>query len=158
MPSRARDRLPPSKRQYVRQPLPGFIEFQHPKLVTAPPSGPRWLHEIKFDGYRFQARVETGGVTLYTRRGNDWTDKFPELSADLSELRDCILDGELCFLDAKGQPTFSGLRAAIGKGATAELVFFAFDILWRPSKVRRAGGPGPAANLPGSARRRWSPA
>jgi bifunctional non-homologous end joining protein LigD len=100
-------------------------------VVAEPPSGPAWLHEIKFDGYRFQAHVESGGATLYTRRGLDWTDKLPELANDLSALPDCILDGELCVLDANGQPTFSGLRAAIGKGETEDLVFFAFDILWR---------------------------
>ena len=124
-------RLPPSKRQYVAQPLPAFLDFQHPKLVAEPPSGARWLHEIKFDGYRFQARVETGDVTLFTRRGFDWTAKLPELAADLSGLRDCILDGEVCHLDAQGRPTFSGLRSAMGKGQTASLVFFCFDILWR---------------------------
>lgn len=107
------------------------MEFQHPTLVSEPPSGPTWLHEIKFDGYRFQAREETGGVTLFTRRGFDWTEKLPELSAELSTLRDCILDGEVCFLDAAGQPRFSGLRSAIGRGATAGLVLFCFDILWR---------------------------
>lgn len=131
MPIRARDTLPRSKRQYVAQPLPGFVEFQHPQLVAEPPSGERWIHEIKFDGYRFQARVESGGVTLFTRRGHDWTDKLPELAADLSELRDCILDGEVCYLDAQGKPTFSGLRSAMGKGQTGGLVFYVFDILWR---------------------------
>jgi bifunctional non-homologous end joining protein LigD len=115
----------------VRQPLPGFVEFQHPQLVAEPPSGAHWLHEIKFDGYRFQARIESGGVTLFTRRGHDWTDKLPELAADLSDLRDGILDGELCYLDPTGKPTFSGLRSAMGKGQTAGLVFYAFDILWR---------------------------
>ena len=45
-----------SRRQYVAPPMPGFIEFQHPKLVAKPPSGPAWLHEIKFDGYRLQIR------------------------------------------------------------------------------------------------------
>jgi ATP-dependent DNA ligase len=46
----ATSRLPPSKRQYVPQPMPGFVEFLHPKVVAEPPSGPAWLHEIKFDG------------------------------------------------------------------------------------------------------------
>jgi bifunctional non-homologous end joining protein LigD len=122
---------PPSQRQYVPQPLPGFLEFQHPRLVREPPAGPRWLHEIKFDGYRMQARIEAGGVTIYTRRGHDWTERFPQLAADLSACRDCILDGELCHLGPDGQPTFSGLRAAIGRGDTDRLVFFVFDILWR---------------------------
>ena len=130
-PRSERAKSPPSQRQYVRQSMPGFLEFQHPRLVSETPAGPQWLHEIKFDGYRMQARVESGDVRMYTRRGFDWTDKFPELTADLSDCRDCILDGELCDFDAGGQPTFSGLRAAIGRGETDALVFFVFDILWR---------------------------
>ena len=78
-----------------------------------------------------QARIEAGEVTLFTRRGFDWTSKLPELAAELSVCGDCILDGELCFIGPDGQPTFSGLRAAIGRGKTEALVFFAFDILWR---------------------------
>ncbi|HEY8573241.1 non-homologous end-joining DNA ligase [Phenylobacterium sp.] len=124
-------RLPPSKRQYVAQPVPGFVEFQHPKLVAEPPAGAAWLHELKLDGYRIQVRVARGRATVFTRRGHDWTTKLPELAEDAAELPDCILDGELCFLDANGKPTFSGLRAAIGRGQTAGLVYFAFDLLWR---------------------------
>ncbi|CAN7634802.1 non-homologous end-joining DNA ligase [Phenylobacterium sp. LjRoot219] len=124
-------RRPSSQRQYVRQPMPGFLEFQHAQLVREPPSGEAWIHEIKFDGYRLQARIEAGAVTLFTRRGFHWTQKLPRLAAELSACPDCILDGELCFIGADGQPTFSGLRAAIGRGDTDKLVFFAFDILWR---------------------------
>lgn len=131
MPSRVRDKLPPSRRQYVPQPVPEFLEFQHPKLVAQPPAGPHWLHEVKLDGYRLQIRVERGRPTIYTRRGLDWTDQLPELAADAAALPDCILDGELCFLDPRGRPTFSGLRSAIGRKKTAPLVFFAFDLLWR---------------------------
>lgn len=111
--------------------MPGFLELQHPQLVREPPSGAAWIHEIKFDGYRMQARIEAGEVTLFTRRGFDWTLKLPQLAAELSVCSDCILDGELCFIGPDGQPTFSGLRAAIGRGETTDLVFFAFDILWR---------------------------
>jgi bifunctional non-homologous end joining protein LigD len=138
VPPRERDRLPPSRRQYVPQPMPDFLEFQHPKLVSAPPAGRQWLHEVKFDGYRLQVRVEKGRTTIRTRRGFDWTDKLPELAEDAEVLADCILDGELCFLDARGQPTFSGLRAAIGRKQTAPLVFFAFDALWRGQDDLRA--------------------
>jgi bifunctional non-homologous end joining protein LigD len=131
VPSRQRDRLPPSQRQYVPQPIPEFVEFQHPKLVAAPPVGAHWLHEVKLDGYRLQVRVERGRAAVRTRRGFDWTDKLPHLAEAASQLPDCILDGELCLLDERGQPTFSGLRAAIGGRKTAPLVFFAFDVLWR---------------------------
>jgi bifunctional non-homologous end joining protein LigD len=138
LPARARDRLPRSKRQYVAQPLPGFLDLVHPRTVAEPPSGPHWLHEIKFDGYRFQARVEAGQVTLFTRRGLDWTHQLPELAAELSALPDVILDGEVCFLDQQGRPRFSGLRSAMGRSDTAGLVFFAFDLLWRGQDDLRA--------------------
>src|SRR4051812_20454091 len=98
----------------------GFQSFQHPRLVAKPPTGQAWIHEIKFDGYRLQIRVEKGRPRIFTRNGNDWTDKFPELAADAGQLSDCILDGELCALDAGGMPTFSGLRASISPGKTAD--------------------------------------
>lgn len=132
MPAGPRDALPPSKRQYVAQPMPRFVDFQHARLVAEPPSGAAWLHEIKFDGYRMQLRVERGEAQVFTRNGHDWTHQLPELVEDAAELGfDGILDGELCLLDAAGRPTFSGLRAAIGRRRTAPLVFFAFDVLWR---------------------------
>jgi len=136
MPARAtqdRDTLPPSKRQYVAQPMPDFLAFQHPRLVDRPPPGAQWLHEAKLDGYRLQLRIERGAARVLTRRGHDWTDQLPELAEDAAELGfDGILDGELCYIaPASGRPRFSGLRAAIGRGDTAGLVFFAFDVLWR---------------------------
>jgi bifunctional non-homologous end joining protein LigD len=123
-------RRAPSQRQYVVQAPPEFVDFQHPKLVHQPPSTDRWLHEIKFDGYRLQVRVASGKVTVWTRNGHDWTAKFPEIVADVAALPDCILDGELCAIDAKGMPSFSKLRAAISPGKTGALVLFVFDLLW----------------------------
>jgi bifunctional non-homologous end joining protein LigD len=127
-----------SRRQYVDPIMPPFVEFQHPKLVAQPPTGGHWLHEIKFDGYRLQVRVQGGVVQIHTRNGHDWTAKFPELAADAGRLVDCILDGELCALDERGQPNFSALRAAISPGKTADLVFFAFDALWAPREDLRS--------------------
>lgn len=124
-------RRPPSQRQYVRQPMPGFLPFQHPRLVAEPPSGPAWLHEIKFDGYRVQIHVEAGRPTIFTRNGHDWTARLPELSADAATLPDCILDAELCAIGPDGQPNFGALRASLSPGRTADLVLFVFDILWR---------------------------
>ena len=57
-------------------PLPGFVEPMLATLTKAPPTGERWLHEIKFDGYRLQAHIEHGKVALWTRGGLDWTKKF----------------------------------------------------------------------------------
>lgn len=112
-----------------RQPT-DFQPLQHPRLVAKPPDGGQWVHEIKFDGYRVQVHVRAGAVTIFTRNGHDWTDKFPELAQDFAELPDCILDGELCAIDAEGHPSFSKLRAAISPGKTGALVVFVFDILW----------------------------
>jgi bifunctional non-homologous end joining protein LigD len=128
---RASARRPASQRQYVPQPLPDFLDFQHPRLAPQPPEGEQWIHEIKFDGYRLQLRVVGGAVTIRTRNGHDWSDRFPEIAATAGELPDCILDGELVTLNLKGQPDFSDLRASISPGRTGRLVLFVFDILWR---------------------------
>ena len=49
-------------------------------LVKAAPDGPGWLHEIKLDGYRMHALIDAGRVNIITRRGNDWTDKYPTIA------------------------------------------------------------------------------
>lgn len=112
-----------------RQPTE-FQLLQHPRLVAKPPDGAQWVHEIKFDGYRVQIHVRAGAVTIFTRNGHDWTAKFPELVQDFGELPDCILDGELCAINADGQPDFSKLRASISPGKAGRLVVFVFDVLW----------------------------
>ena len=61
--------------------LPSWIKPQLTKLVEAPPEGPGWLHEIKFDGYRMHALLDRGAVRLLTRTGLDWTHKYPASAA-----------------------------------------------------------------------------
>lgn len=134
---RASSELPPSQRQYVKPRMPGFVDFEHPQLVVVPPSGLEWLHEAKFDGYRLQMHVGGGRATIYTRKGNDWTDRFPELAEDLAAFPDCIIDGELTALDEQGQPDFSSLRASISPGRTGALVVFVFDLLWKDNEDLR---------------------
>ena len=70
-------------------------------------------HEIKFDGYRVQLRVEDGEATLKTRKGLDWTDKFQAIAKEGSALPDVLVDGEIVALDHNGAPDFSTLQAAI---------------------------------------------
>ncbi|MGB3042125.1 MAG: DNA ligase D [Xanthobacteraceae bacterium] len=108
-------------------------EFIGPQLCTArerPPSGTGWGHEIKFDGYRIQLRVADGEVSLRTRKGLDWTGKFPAIAVTAKELPDCIIDGEVVALDEKGAPDFAGLQAALSDDDTDQLIFFAFDLLF----------------------------
>ena len=109
--------------------LPDFIEPQLCKSLDRPPAGPGWAHEIKFDGYRVQLRVEDGRAVLRTRKGLDWTEKFAAIAEAAADLPDSILDGEVVALDAAGQPDFAGLQAALSDGETGDLIFFAFDLL-----------------------------
>jgi bifunctional non-homologous end joining protein LigD len=110
--------------------LPGFVPPQFAKSVDRPPQGAGWGHEIKFDGYRLQLRVEKGAARILTRSGLDWTDKFREIAADAAALPDGIYDGEACALDRNGSPDFPALQAALSDGRTAGLVYFAFDALF----------------------------
>ncbi len=106
----------------------GFVPPMLCRLVEAPPQGEGWLHEIKLDGYRIEAIVAGGTARLLTRNGHDWTTRFPETTAALSALPDCVLDGELVATDAEGNPDFAALQSAIERGATADLVYWAFDL------------------------------
>jgi bifunctional non-homologous end joining protein LigD len=110
--------------------LPHFVEPQLCKLVDQPPSGANWVHEVKFDGYRMQLHVEDGKAKLFTRKGLDWTAKFPAIAKVAAKLPDCIMDGEICALDHHGAPDFAGLQAALSDGKTEPLIFFAFDLLF----------------------------
>jgi bifunctional non-homologous end joining protein LigD len=110
--------------------LPGFVPPELAKSVDRPPPGAGWGHEIKFDGYRLQLRVEKGKATLKTRKGLDWTAKFKEIAAAAQGLPDCIIDGEACALDSDGAPDFPALQAALSDGDTGDLVFFVFDLMF----------------------------
>ena len=110
--------------------MPPFIAPQLCTSVDRPPGGNDWVHEIKFDGYRIQMRVEDGKVSLKTRKGLDWTVKFGAIATAARALPDCIIDGEIVALDHQGSPDFAGLQAALSDGKTDDLIFFAFDLLF----------------------------
>jgi bifunctional non-homologous end joining protein LigD len=110
--------------------LPEFIAPQLCETLTRPPSSKGWIHEIKFDGYRIQMRITDGDVTLKTRKGLDWTAKWPAIARSASVLPDCIIDGEICALDQNGAPDFAALQAALSEGKTDDLVYFGFDLLF----------------------------
>ena len=110
--------------------LPDFVEPQLTKLVDRPPVGEGWAHEIKFDGYRMQLRVEDGKTTLRSRKGLDWTHRFPEIAQDGRKLPDGLYDGEIVALDEEQRPDFAGLQAALSDEKTGGLIFFLFDTLF----------------------------
>ncbi len=111
--------------------LPDWIEPELATLVADAPEGGQWLHEIKFDGYRALARLETGRVTLLTRRGNDWTGKFRSVAAALKELpvNQALLDGEIVILQENGASSFEALQQAIGAGDDSRMLYYVFDLL-----------------------------
>jgi bifunctional non-homologous end joining protein LigD len=110
--------------------MPTFVAFELCTPVERPPKGEGWCHEIKFDGYRVQLRIAQGAVSLRTRKGLDWTDKFGAIAKEAKSLRDAMIDGEIVALGDGGTPDFSALQTAIADGKTDGLIFYAFDLLF----------------------------
>jgi bifunctional non-homologous end joining protein LigD len=99
--------------------------------------GDDWLFEIKYDGYRLLACKAGPEVRLYTRRSNDWTDRFRPVADAVARItaRECVIDGEACVVDEKGRPSFGALQewlasASAGKVDASSIVFAVFDLLW----------------------------
>lgn len=110
--------------------MPDFIEPQLCKSVERPPPGSGWGHEVKFDGYRLQVRVEGARAVIRTRKGLDWTGRFGGVAKAAAGLPDCVLDGEAVALDHDGKPNFPALQSALADGRGEVLIYFAFDLLF----------------------------
>lgn len=112
-------------------PLPAFVPPCLATLADAPPAGSAWVHEIKFDGYRLQARISGGAVQLLTRTGLDWTARFPSLAKALKRLKvkSALIDGEAVVENERGVTSFVKLVEALEAGRFDEMVFVAFDLL-----------------------------
>ena len=136
--------------------LPSFVEPSLATLVSKAPAGSRWLHEIKFDGYRLQARIEAGRVKLLTRSGLDWTAKFgKDIAAAFKALPvgTALIDGEVVVENQNGASDFSLLQADLSEGRVDRFVYYAFDLMYldgydlraTPLVMRKAGS-GAAAH------------
>lgn len=137
-PSRAAKAEPERKTRPVRKTnaaadtLPRFVDPCLATLRDKPPAGENWLHEVKFDGYRLQARIEGGKAALLTRSGLDWTDRFGKALAEALAALPCenaLIDGEVVALGESGVSSFGALQEALSEGSMEHLVFFAFDLL-----------------------------
>ena len=107
--------------------------------MDRPPPGGGWGHEIKFDGYRLQLRVEDGKATLQTRKGLDWTAKFTAIAAGRPRpCRTASSTARPARSTSNGAPDFAALQAALSDGKTDDLVFFVFDLLFADGEDLRA--------------------
>ena len=116
--------------------LPGYRKPQLATLVDEVPTGNRWMHEIKFDGYRALVAAKGAQVRVYTRNGKDWTDKFGPLVEAIAalDLPSCLIDGEIVAYDRQGNPDFSSLQKVLKRGSARktkddQLALYAFDLL-----------------------------
>jgi len=110
---------------------PAFIEPMKAKLMDQPPASGNWLFEIKFDGFRAEARKIDSTVTLLSRNEKDFAQKFPEVVEAVSKLdvQDAIIDGEIVALDAKGVSSFQLLQAYELGEKRPPIYFYTFDLL-----------------------------
>jgi bifunctional non-homologous end joining protein LigD len=112
--------------------LPAFVEPSLAAPTDRAPSGNRWIHEIKFDGYRSQARIDGKEVKILTRKGLDWSKRFTAIAKTLSKLRlaSALLDGEIVVEDTAGRSSFASLQSDLQEGRQDRLVYYVFDILY----------------------------
>lgn len=110
---------------------PGFIEPALATSVGKVPSGTRWIHEIKFDGYRVQVHIKDAAIKVFTRRGNDWTKRFRKIANDAWHVNagSAIIDGEVVVPGENGTTDFSVLQNEL-KGRSTKIVLVAFDLLY----------------------------
>ena len=114
-----------------RAALPDFIPPELATLADKAPDGERWLHEMKFDGYRTAGHVRSGRVRMLTRKGLDWTARFHPITDALAGLKvlNAYVDGEIAVVGEDGVTSFAELQAVLSDGPASRLVYYAFDLL-----------------------------
>jgi len=112
-------------------PFPGYVESCDPTLREHPPKGD-WLYEIKADGFRIEALIDRGAVSLHSRTKVDWTERSSGIAEALKELpvRQAIIDGEAIVLGKTGLPDFQALLRKNSISDAGRLQYWAFDLLY----------------------------
>ena len=131
MPAAARRSADPVAASHRRSGLPDFVPPSLATLHSVPPDGAEWIHEIKFDGYRIEARLDRGKVRLLTRKQLDWTHRFERIAKAVAALpaETALLDGELVVESENGASSFSLLQADLKDGREDRFVYWIFDLL-----------------------------
>src|SRR5665213_753163 len=129
---KARDiTLNPVFESLPKESQPIFLKPQLALEATNPPDADDWLHELKLDGYRIQARKDGAKVQMLTRSGLDWTHRIPAVAQAVAALPigKITLDGEVVVLGEDGTTNFADLQASFQEGAHNPLTYFCFDLL-----------------------------
>ncbi|WP_255762269.1 non-homologous end-joining DNA ligase [Neorhizobium galegae] len=117
-------------------PMPPWIEPCLAELMPKPPSDPRWVFEVKWDGYRVQIRKDHDDVRIFTRPGHDWTKRFPAIAEAVRALPvgSVIIDGEAVVLDDMGRSDYNALVSDLGGPTSGKAshnsILMAFDLLY----------------------------
>lgn len=129
--SPGRNLSPASIKGAVKAPLPAFVAPCLATLVAAPPEGDDWVHEIKFDGYRIQLRIDGDHIKMITRGGLDWTQRFGSFPALLRKVHNgkALIDGEVVVEGSSGHSNFVDLVAALKGGRSDRFILQCFDLL-----------------------------
>jgi hypothetical protein len=105
-----------------------FVEPMYARAVQQLPEGKDWLYEVKFEGYRCLAGRDSNGVTLWSRRGNRFSDQFPTVAEACEHLPPhTLLDGELIALDKDGRISFNILQHH--RSQAQATLLYAFDVI-----------------------------
>lgn len=102
-----------------------------PTTSRQAPTGDKWVHEIKYDGYRMLCHLKNGSAAFFSRNGLNWTDKLTTLAKSVAALpcETAVLDGEVVMMDSNGVTSFQALQNRIGAGRDGELRYYLFDLL-----------------------------
>src|SRR5690606_30712792 len=109
--------------------FPGFMKPMLATLTQKAFSGEEWLFELKFDGYRVIAASNNREVSLYSRNGNDFTERFQLVADELSDINaSFVIDGEVCFMENTQTMSFQKLQNK--ENEPDKIHFYVFDLLW----------------------------
>jgi bifunctional non-homologous end joining protein LigD len=112
--------------------MPEFVFPQLATLVTKPPDGDEWFHELKFDGYRMICHLNRGKTLFWSRNQKDWSNKFPNVAKAMKKFpaTTAIVDGEIVIVDKKGRSSFQMLQQSMRKSTEAGFIFQIFDLIY----------------------------
>jgi bifunctional non-homologous end joining protein LigD len=107
--------------------------------IGRPPAGDKWVHEIKLDGFRSQLHLRNGEVTIYSRSGHDWTDRYRSVADQAAQLsaKHLVIDGEMVVLREDGTCDYWALHQGVRGNISDCVTYFVFDLLYQDGEDLR---------------------